>query len=136
MMAQGAVAILREQAQGTPEAQGSGFADVVWRYLHQGDTLALSAPWSQISGALQDLVSETGRWAHDGIPLDISYAVSEILTTALALVLTQKSASVRESLGSFAWRVACAWEAMLAGDIDDIAEHVANETLARGIPPP
>jgi hypothetical protein len=31
-----------------------------------------------------------------------------------------------------AWRVETAWEAVLAGDIDDIAEHVADEERMRG----
>ena len=45
----------------------------------------------------------------------------------------QNSQSDREQLLELAWKINCAWDAILAGDIDDLHEHVELEGRARGI---
>lgn len=67
--------------------------------------------------------------------MDAAYAVGEIVTRALDLAVTEEDPSVKESLTVFAWRVACGWEAVLAGDTENVVEHVRDEAYARGIPP-
>lgn len=128
-----AAAVLRAQARGSPDARGGGFADVAWRFRHEGEDLVLAGPWARLCEALQALAPESGEWARSGVPLDISYAVSEILASATALAANEEVDSVRRSFAAFAWRVACGWEAVLAGDSEDVAGHVANEARARAI---
>jgi hypothetical protein len=56
----------------------------------------------------------------DIVPRDVAYAVAEI-----ARMLRDSGAD------RSAWRVETAWLAVLAGDIDDIHEHLAEEEAAR-----
>lgn len=100
------VTALREQAAGTADAAGSGFADVMWRYRHQHAPLDLSEPWNALCETFQALLSGAKAWAQGDIPLDVAYPVSEIMTTALQLAAIEDDASVRQSLVGFAWRVA------------------------------
>jgi hypothetical protein len=68
--------------------------------------------------------------ADDPVP-----AVSTSLAYSVAVVIRmireygEKRQDANAVLG--AWRVETAWEAILAGDIDDIAEHVADEERMR-----
>jgi hypothetical protein len=57
---------------------------------------------------------------HDAVPRDVAYAVAEI--ARLLRVNHQEDA---------AWQVDTAWAAVLAGDIDDIAGHIAAERRRR-----
>lgn len=127
------VELLREHAVGTADASGSGFSDVIWRYKQKPDSLDLSRPWAEILDALQALTTHADGWETSGVPLDISYSIAEILTTALAVAATQPDGSGRRMVEMFAWRVACGWEGVLAGDIESIGNHVRDEALARGI---
>jgi hypothetical protein len=66
----------------------------------------------------------------------VAYAVSAIISDGIEHLLTLASspASSRSSLlalGKDVWRVSCAWEAVLAGDIDSLSEHVAEEEWGR-----
>ena len=38
-----------------------------------------------------------------------------------------RSASSAEAMGKHLWRVSCAWEAILAGDIDSLSNHLELE---------
>jgi hypothetical protein len=38
-----------------------------------------------------------------------------------------RSASSADAIGKHLWRVSCAWEAMLAGDIDSLSNHLELE---------
>jgi hypothetical protein len=55
-------------------------------------------------------------------------AVAAIATTLARAMIDHPEG--REILLWSAWRIACAWEAVLAGDIDDILEHCALEESA------
>ena len=57
------------------------------------------------------------------IPRDVAYAVTEV-----ARMLRDVPGSDAQRS---AWRVDTAWSAVLAGDIDDIGRHLAEEETAR-----
>ena len=62
----------------------------------------------------------------------LTYAVAAVITSGLEhfLWLVDDSATDASSalaLGKNLWRVSCAWEAVLAGDIDSLPEHVELE---------
>ena len=135
MTAADAVTTLREHAGGTSDASGPGFADMAWRFRQQREPLALAEPWRDICEALQALASKAGAWAQSGVPIEVAYPIAEILTSAVQLAVTEDDSAIAQPLVGFAWRVASGWEAVLAGDAEDINEHVTNEAVARGMPP-
>lgn len=57
----------------------------------------------------------------DSVPRDVAYAVGEVTR------MLRESGADRS-----AWRVETAWLAVLAGDIDNLGEHLAEEEAARG----
>lgn len=64
-------------------------------------------------------------YAASGIVLDC-------LDKALELRRTDAQSGIASDLLRAAWRVQCAWDALLAGDIENLQEHVAGEEWARG----
>jgi len=125
---------LEIQAAGSPDADGGGFADVLWRYHHEKCNLELVGPWEAIRDLLQSLALDSSDWKSSGVPLRIGYSIAEILSSALSAAAVETKLDNRQAIVVFAWHVASAWEAVLAGDIDNIAEHVKNEALARSLP--
>jgi hypothetical protein len=65
-----------------------------------------------------------------GIPRDVAYAVAEIIN-----LLRQHAGSdaveTKVSLTDAAWVVETGWLAVLAGDIDDLRTHLADERAMR-----
>jgi hypothetical protein len=61
----------------------------------------------------------------DSIPIVLVYAVTE------ALRFLRERAPGDNSVRRLAWRSETAWSAVLAGDIDDIEEHIQQEEAAR-----
>lgn len=59
----------------------------------------------------------------DHLPRALAYALAEVVRMVRGDQIEQHNA-VRFRL---AWRIECAWLAVLSGDIDNVAEHVAVE---------
>jgi hypothetical protein len=123
------VARLQQHVAGTAAAAGVGLADLVWR-RRGGDAIRLTECWTSILDCLQDLTVTSAAWSREGVPLDVSYAVSEMLDTLLRLGLSETGSQERQDAFLLAWRIACAWEAVLAGDIEDLKSHVDHEEAA------
>ena len=70
-------------------------------------------------------------------PIDgqLVYAVSgivwECLDKALELRRTDATSTIASDLLSVAWRVQCAWDAFVAGDVENLQSHVLSELEAR-----
>lgn len=126
-----AIEQLVEHGAGASDGCGSGFADVVRRFEHGGGTLVLGEVWMDIAQALQQLT-------HRAITPDhqrrVAYAIAEVIASATRRPLAGLPDDVRLEFDSFVWRVACAWEAFLAGDVGDLIEHVGLEARATGLP--
>ena len=126
-----AITTLCEHAAGSAEATGSGFSDVLWRHEHGVGPLALGEAWSSIASTLQGL---TFAALSPDDQLRVAYSIAEVISAASRRPLVSADADVRFEFQSFVWRVACAWEAFLAGDIEDIAEHARLEAIAASLP--
>jgi hypothetical protein len=66
----------------------------------------------------------------------LAYAVSAIISDGIEQVLTLAGSPAADlaavlALAKDVWRVSCAWEAVLAGDIDSLSKHVAEEDWGR-----
>ena len=126
-----AIERLIQHGAGSVEGTGDGFADLVLQFEHGSSALALGAAWSSIADALQTLSLITLN------PVDqlrVAYAIAEVISSGSRRTLTDVAEEARGEFESFVWRVACAWEAFLAGDIDDLAEHVRLEARAANVP--
>lgn len=68
-------------------------------------------------------------------PLALVYAMSGIIGECLSTIrkLEGSPTAIRtaKDLIRASWRIQCAWDAFLAGDIDDLQEHVELEEGAR-----
>jgi hypothetical protein len=102
-------------------------------------------PRGQVSKALQPAVvdclrtlaavnlelNREGRRPVADVPRGLAYAVAEIVRMIREChehASEQRDAKV---LARAAWRVETAWSAVLAGDVEDIQEHVKQEEAAR-----
>ncbi len=77
-----------------------------------------------------------GAQAHGRmIDRQVVYAVSGIvwacLDKALELRRTDATSTTASDLLSVAWRVQCAWDALVAGDVESLQSHVLSELEAR-----
>jgi hypothetical protein len=74
--------------------------------------------------------------SQQSIPRPLVYAASGILSTCLDMArelrFSDPRASVVQDLLKAAWRIQCAWDALVAGDEDDLPQLVATEEMARG----
>jgi hypothetical protein len=92
-----------------------------------GDQAAIEAATTDSLRALDDYnrdlngpVPSSSIGGSGMVPRDVAYAVAEV-----ARMLRDSGAD------QSAWRVESAWLAVLAGDIDDVREHLAQEEAAR-----
>lgn len=83
-------------------------------------------------------MKQEGAGAHaHGTMIDrqVVYAVSGIvwacLDKALKLRRTDATSTTASDLLSVAWRVQCAWDALVAGDVESLQSHVVSELEAR-----
>jgi len=65
------------------------------------------------------------------IPRELAYAIAEIVRMLRDCEHEAVSDAEKNELGLMAWRVETAWLAVLAGDIDDISEHLQEEERGR-----
>jgi hypothetical protein len=80
---------------------------------------ALDAYNSELNGPVPASTSGSGL---DAVPRDVAYAVGEVAR------MLRECGDDRS-----AWRVETAWLAVLAGDIDDVREHLAEEEASRDV---
>jgi len=113
-------------------------ADYVWMLVHGKAPGSFEPVWARIVTAMETL---NARFRHQlwesGVPPKLAYAINGMMGDCLDMVVEQKCDSqTREVLIRLAWRILCAWDAVLAGDIDNIQEHVQEEEWGRFPEPP
>ncbi len=121
---------LHIHAAGTPDVSGPGFADVIWRCRNDYSQMNLEVVWQDIARLMQALQPAVLGWQVAGVPLPVSYSVSEIAARAAKLALVVPDREARRKSAVMSWRVAVGWEALMSLDIFDIALHVAGEERA------
>jgi hypothetical protein len=65
------------------------------------------------------------------IPRDAAYAVAEVVRMLRDAAGSQAVTGDESVLADAAWSIEVAWSGLLAGDIDDLPQHVAEERAAR-----
>ena len=65
------------------------------------------------------------------LPSTLVYAITEVIRLLRDSQATVAAEIEQRTIGRAAWRAETAWSAVLAGDIDDIQEHLIQEEAAR-----
>lgn len=78
--------------------------------------------------------SESSRRV-DSVPIRVAYAVSEVVRLLREHSASRAQVAPHEAASREAWLVDVAWSAVLAGDIDNLEEHLAHEEMTRGVHP-
>jgi len=124
---------LQTQAQGTEKADCHGnLADYIWMLKHQGVASAMDGVWEALSQDFDELNHLMKTREEPGFERSLIYAVNGLLTACLNEATSSRfDDSLRNQLCRLTWRIVTAWDAILAGDIDSIEEHVKTEESAR-----
>jgi hypothetical protein len=140
MLAKDAISRLREHSGlsvPTPQLEGSAFIDRV-QALQKGNREAdLEKAVVDILECLQTLNSYSSSTCGNRdyiLNIDTVYAISGILlsTVEASIILCATGKDCKELLMA-AWKISCAWDALLAGDVEDIHQHLAYEMAARNL---
>lgn len=115
------------------------FAEWLW-VVRQGATLNNAAAiWNDLLDCFDslnqqfngDFDPEASMSTCTQIPRETVYAVSGILNSCIVVQLNPDSSAhppwLVSELKVLAWKIGCAWDSVLAGDIDDIRTHVNTE---------
>lgn len=106
---------------------------------------ARGGPCSNLDGITDDVIRCLDRLnqqmrqeaAHrQTVACPLVYAASGVvwicLDKAMGLQRSDPQSHAADALLKAAWRIQCAWDALLAGDVEDLQRHVALEEMARG----
>jgi hypothetical protein len=140
MNAQEAIDRLRRHAGlAEPDMQSPpDLALMLWR-AKKGDALGdLETCVSEIIQCLDILNLQLnpqveGSGPTESMPRLLVYAISQICADCLEGALRSRDQAIKVRLLAAAWTVQCAWNAVSAGDIEDIAAHVKLERETRGL---
>jgi hypothetical protein len=106
----------------------------------QGPTVS-AATWGpicaeQLKAAVSDFIDALNALNHELNGPEPSAAASskaDVVSTDAAYAVAEVARMLRDAgAEEEAWAVDTGWLAVLAGDIDDVPEHVAHEAAARG----
>ena len=103
-----------------------------------------SVDWTDIEPAIDEILgclaslNKSLRLEHQlpgaTISLELAYTVSGIQSLCCKYVILFRRATGNEKVADHmafsAWKIACAWDAILAGDIDNLEEHLRLEAMA------
>lgn len=135
MIFQEVLEAVQVHARGSSDATGPGLADVLWRYHQGSEALDLDAVWVDLVRLFQAMHPERLVWQEHGAPVALGHAIGEMLIGATQLSLSAPEEEARRQGALICFRVALSWEALMAGDFDDIAEHVRLEEWALQLSP-
>jgi hypothetical protein len=133
-----------EQHAGLPEGEARDVPNDTlaefWVQAQHGDPhLDLDVITDDIIMCLEQLNQQMNKENRDDVNMEgiderlLAYAMSNIVCICLetGLQLQRKNLGIAGDIFVAAWRIACAWDALLAGDIEDLPKHVKLEYMCR-----
>jgi hypothetical protein len=100
---------------------------------------------SDLDAAVHDVVETLGRLNLElngpvpseckglsDLPRDLVYAIAEIDRMLRSYGVGVSDGARRAQAAKATWLIETAWRAVLAGDIDDLRQHLAEESVTRG----
>ncbi len=127
---------LRRQSEGTKEANDMFvLADYIWMLKNGQQLTAIEPIWLELVEQFDHLNRELKLQSLDfGLPRQVVYTVNGLVIQCLECALFQNNdLIVRQQLLQLGWQISCAWDAIVAGDIDNIMKHVELELKARNL---
>ena len=88
------------------------------------------AALSELNRELNGPVPSEAKGGSRDIPRAAAYAVAEVIRM-LRDAESLAAVPERQRMSDAAWAIETSWRAVLAGDIDDLQQHVAEERAAR-----
>jgi len=100
---------------------------------HRKPVESLKAIWSDVLPELELLNSQlNGTVSAESIHRSVAYVISGFIAGCCDIAMSDDCPDVsRRSFLEFGWKLSVAWEAILAGDIEEIGVHVSAEEWAR-----
>ena len=130
-------------AGGTEEANDkANLADYIWMLKHEGCDADTAPIWEDILDILESLNRELNPLVSGsremsqkeyqeflvGPPRHLAYCANEMILQCTEYALYAKSdEATRRKLLDLGWRIATAWDGVLAGDFESIREHVDGQ---------
>lgn len=135
-----ATARFQLHVQGTENANDPrNLNDSFWMLEHPADVpefqWEIEPIWNSLTQVFEEL-NETLNQKPEEFQLtrQLAYAINGLMTHCLTFATSPDHQNTnRQPIFELAWRITVAWDAVLAGDIDSIQEHVENERTTRGI---
>jgi hypothetical protein len=127
---------LKAHAEGTENADNpKNLADHVWLLKHQraASDLDRDEIWAALLVDFELLNALLNECSDFHLGRSLAYAINGISNICLDVVASQYGDELARQMLELAWRIGTAWDAILAGDIERIGEHVELEKSARGI---
>ncbi|HEY2412555.1 MAG TPA: hypothetical protein VGI40_09950 [Pirellulaceae bacterium] len=129
---------LREHSglPGTPQLSGGAvFFDIVFAFEKDGTVAGLDEAVVDVVDCLERLnkyYQSVPEGHNRSLQAEVVYAISHMLLFALqvSLELSNAGRDSRKLLKAI-WQISCVWDAVLAGDIEDIQELLLLESAAR-----
>ncbi|HUT10804.1 MAG TPA: hypothetical protein VMY42_09930 [Thermoguttaceae bacterium] len=123
----------RVHAQGTEAADNpKNLADYIWMLRHHSVSFGPEEIWPELLQGFEDLNSVLKAEPEAGFARPLVYAINGLLMLCLESAASQQyEEEIRGQIRKLGWRICVAWDAVLAGDIDSIGDHVElEETVA------
>jgi len=123
---------LQTQAQGTDNADDpTNLADFIWMSEHHRIFPNTEQVWNELVQDFETLNVMLNVESLDKcLTRQLLYAISGLITRCIDYAASHQHNEVsRRQLLGLGWRIATAWDAVLAGDIESISEHVKLEEI-------
>jgi hypothetical protein len=121
--------------QGTKNANNqTNLADFIWMLKHGNMISNWDEVWAAMCNEFEDLNTLINAGPDNDISRQLVYAANGLINLCVEGASSpQFEEHIRHKLLQLAWRISTAWDAVIAGDIDTIGEHVELERHAREI---
>lgn len=99
---------------------------------HRKPVESLQTVWSDVLPALESLNSQlNSSTPAESVDRSAAYVISGFVAECCHIAVSCDCLDVsRRCFMEFGWKVSVAWEAILAGDIEDIGVHISLEERA------
>jgi hypothetical protein len=126
---------LQDHVSGTANADDPGnLADLVWMLNHNKGTTDTEGVWDRLQQAFEELNCVLDTVTEPHLFRLLSYAVNGLLVLCLTQIASAScNETTRTQMLRLCWRIGTAWDAVLAGDIESIRQHISIEEDARTI---
>lgn len=129
---------------GVSDQPGPSLVDELWKLRQGSESMDLSLLIDEIVQCFEVVNHQmNGTLPSESIAREtliprrlvaaITTMIIVCLETAFELQRQSKDSRLSNTLQTNAWKLVCAWDAILAGDIDDISNHIRLEQIARQI---